>query len=81
VESQDGHLTSRVALQRQSVQVRNKGPPSPAECRRAAKTQREIPASECLDGKMDGAGGECGKAFAQRGTDFSKEKMLSDDLS
>lgn len=61
--------------------MRNKGPPSPTECREAAKTRTEIPASESLDGKTDGVGGECGRAFAQRGTDFSKEKTLSDDLS
>ena len=61
--------------------MRNEGPPLPAEYGQAAKTGTEIPASECLDGKTDGVEGECGKAFAQRGTDFSKEKMLSDDLS
>lgn len=61
--------------------MRNEGPPSPAEGRQPAKTRTEIPALECLDGKMDGAGGERRKAFAQRGTHFSKEKTLSDDLS
>lgn len=50
--------------------MRNKDPPSPAEHKQAAKTRTEVPASECLDGKMHGVGGERRKAFAQRGTDF-----------
>lgn len=64
-------LSPCVALERQRIQVRSKDPPSPGN---AAKT--EIPALESLDGKKSGVGGEGGKAFAQRGTDFSKEKRL-----
>lgn len=63
-------LSPCVALEKQRIQVRSKDPPSPGN---AAKT--EIPALESLDGK-EWSGGEGGKAFARRGTDFSKEKRL-----